>query len=485
MSNLSPSGARIRGDEYQHLIGWLQVVRALLPDSGVTKIGIEDPDAGNADDVTIYKNNEPSDFSQIKSAVDGQKFADADWLMALSKADGPSILQGLFKVWKQRHDLGSTIRIAFYTNRPAPTDDNFIALRDGKTGTVGQRLREANSVKARELKKRLIAHLVTTEGELFEFLGSLSFRIGRLHDEFREDARTLMFAAGLRYDDEAITLGEALVRSWVTNGKRQLTMAEIKTETDTLLRAGQLPSSSLLIQAIDRDPMWEAATISLDWVDLFKGDEARTRRVPLDEKLWNTKFRKDLQDAAKSLRSRGEVRVLVKGFMRLPTWFTAGAELGRTVGFDEVVAFQGNTPWSSKGPTEEYPVKIICDEQLSAKTEMAITIALAVDPCPDVKNHLHSITNEIGKYICIVPHVGVGNAALKNDKQARQWAYNTRDMIRNIVREQRPSKIHLFLAVPRGAAVLLGHLWDRMPPTQLYEDSGALGSYSPSFFIPN
>ena len=49
----------------------------------------------------------------------------------------------------------------------------------------------------------------------------------------------------------------------------------------------------------------------------------------------------------------------------------------------------------------------------------------------------------------------------------------------------RPKRIHLFLAGPQGAILLLGHLWDRMPPTQLYEDLGPSKGYSPSYLIPN
>jgi SMODS-associated and fused to various effectors sensor domain len=57
--------------------------------------------------------------------------------------------------------------------------------------------------------------------------------------------------------------------------------------------------------------------------------------------------------------------------------------------------------------------------------------------------------------------------------------------VRVLVRKYRPTKIHLFLATPSSGALLLGHLWDRMPPTQLYEDLGPVGGYCPSFIIPN
>lgn len=483
-SFLSSSGARVRGDEYQHLIGWIQVIRAVLPNSNVNEVGIEDPDAGNADDITIYKSSGSNEFFQIKSAVDGREIANIDWLMRSSKTGGLSIIKGLFDIWNQHNVSGSRLKITFFTNRPASADDNFISLRDGKDGTVAKRIKEAGpNSKVGRLRQHLITHLNTTDEKCLSFLNDLSFRVGRLYDELREDARTLMYSAGLRYDEEAITLGESIVRGWVTDGKRRLAITDIKQEIKDLLRMGELPSASLLVQAIDQDPMPETATIALNWVDSFDGDEPRTRRIPRDSTLWNTKFRKEIQEAAKLMRSRRETRVLVRGHMRLPTWFTIGVELGRTVGFEEVASFQGNVPWSSKGVVDEYPVEVTCNNEFSNKNEMAIGIALSVDPSKDVINHLQKTSNDIGRYICIAPTVGVGNTILKNDKQVRQWAYNVRDTVRDIAREYQPSKIHLFLSTPHGAALLLGHLWDRIPPTQLYEDLGALGDYLPSFFI--
>ena len=485
-SFLSPSGARIRGDEYQHLIGWIQVVCAVLPNSNVIEVGIEDPDAGNADDVTIYKSSGPKEFFQIKSAVDGRETANIDWLIRPSKTGGPSIIKGLFDIWNQHNVSGSKLKITFFTNRPASADDNFISLRDGRNGTVVKRIKEGDpNSEIGRLRKRLITHLNTTEEECLSFLNDLSFRVGRLYDELRADARTLMYSAGFRYDEEAITLGESIVRSWVTNGKRRLAITEVKDEVKGLLRMGETPSAALLIQAIDRDPMPETATIVLEWIDFFSGTEPRTRRALIDNALWNTKFKKEIQEAARILRSQGETRVLVKGYMRLPTWFTAGVELGRTAGFEEIASFQGDALWSSKGEVIEYPVEIISNNKLSEKSELAVSIALSVDPTKDVINHLQKTSNDVGRYICIAPTVGVGNTVLQNERQVRQWAYNIRDEVRNISREYQPSKVHLFLSAPHGAVLLLGHLWDRMPPTQLYEDAGAIGSYSPSFLIPN
>ena len=43
-------------------------------------------------------------------------------------------------------------------------------------------------------------------------------------------------------------------------------------------------------------------------------------------------------------------------------------------------------------------------------------------------------------------------------------------------------RVHLFLATPMGLALLLGHRWNRVAPTIVYEDLAALG-YEAAFTI--
>lgn len=42
----SPSGARIQGDDYQHLYAWWQALRLLTPRTDVTQIEVEALSAG-------------------------------------------------------------------------------------------------------------------------------------------------------------------------------------------------------------------------------------------------------------------------------------------------------------------------------------------------------------------------------------------------------------------------------------------------------
>jgi hypothetical protein len=171
--------------------------------------------------------------------------------------------------------------------------------------------------------------------------------------------------------------------------------------------------------------------------------------------------------------------------MRLPTWFTVGVELARTAGF-EVVSLQNGVPWSSWGDLERFPIRLSVDEKLAGGgEELAIGLSLAADLSADALKYTRHSVADVGRYICLAPETGPSNSALTNAAQARDCAYGVRDLVREIMRESCVRKVHLFLATPAGAALLLGHLWDRMPVTQLYEDLGPLRGYAPSFLLPN
>ena len=238
----------------------------------------------------------------------------------------------------------------------------------------------------------------------------------------------------------------------------------------------------MLVQVIDRDPVPDAYTVALDWVDSFPGSEPRVRCQPSDPALWNGRFRPELRRAAVCLRSRGHARVLVRGHMRLPTWFAVGAELGRSAGF-QVSSLRGDAVWSSEGSLSRVDLKHTV-RPLGSGRDLAVGISLAYELSRDVLGYIRERKTGAGRYVCISPADGASNQSVGGAAEARGWAYGARDLIRRLSQEYGSDQVHLFLAGPNGAVLLLGHLWDRMPSTQLYEYLGAAGGYAPSYLIP-
>lgn len=481
ITGLSPSGARIRGDDYQHLFAWWQALRAVVGASDIIKIGIEDPSAKNADDVTVYMKNGVREYYQVKSSVDARDPVGMVWLTKLSRSGGPSIIQRFYKLWENEQD-GHKPKIILVTNR-LPLAGDILSMRDGQDCTIVRHLRNAQPrSKTGSIRRELAKHLGVTESKAVQFFHDFQLRFGITDNLLTDSVRDRMHMAGLRYDEEAIARGVAIVHDWVTGGKREITTTELHQVVEPLKQPDDPPKASILVQAIDRDPIPEAATVVLDWLYLFPGNEPRVRRQVSDPTLWNNRFRPELRQAARELRSQGHTHILVKGYMRLSTWFTAGVELGKTAGF-EVSSFQGLTAWSSVGNVSDIGIKH-ATTTLGFGKDLAVGIALAMDPSAEVLTYLRDQRIDVGEYVCISPTSGANNQTIGNAAEARGWAYSVRDSVRRLVLKYEPDQIHLFLAGPHGAILLLGHVWDRMPHTQLYEDLNSPKGYVPSYLIP-
>src|SRR5260370_5960416 len=91
----APSGARLLGDDVQHLVAWYHVLRTQRADSTVTELAVEADEAGNVDDLTLRYARGPSEYWQIKASVDASSPLTEAWLFDCPKGR-PSLLQRLY-----------------------------------------------------------------------------------------------------------------------------------------------------------------------------------------------------------------------------------------------------------------------------------------------------------------------------------------------------------------------------------------------------
>ncbi len=78
------------------------------------------------------------------------------------------------------------------------------------------------------------------------------------------------------------------------------------------------------------------------------------------------------------------------------------------------------------------------------------------------------------------PPGGPRDNAVAGPLEACALAYGLREAARQTARGH--PRLHLFLAGPMGLSLLLGHRWNRVAPTTVYEDIAALG-YEPAFTV--
>lgn len=479
----SPSGARLTGDDTQHAIAWYHALRAIDPRARITSVTVEAARAGNVDDVVVRYQAGPGDYLQVKATAAASTPATVNWLMADTPAGGPGILRKFHQVHQAFTAAGEPGLLQLITTRSIDPGDPVLTLRD-RNDRIAERLRRASSRTATDARRALAHHLGIDEEQLCSFFDHLRFRTDASEATWREHITHLALALGLRHDEAAFRLGVSEVREWVKTSRVDKTPANIAQAVDRLELQASSPWNVLVIQALDREYETSDAAVVLDWVDYFQGDEARTRRGLVMPENWNTVLRPELARAERNLAG-GTRRVLVRGMARLPVWFATGAQLPRTRSYHVARLNSDRRVWTSDLPLPD-PLPPIKADTLSAPAvgkDIALSIAIAADPTEDVARYLAQHVLPVG-HIRLTLGTGYSSQSIIDPIHAWGTAMSIRDEIRKITRQFQIAKVHLFLATPAGLALLLGHLWDRMPDTQTYEDL-AIRGYQPAFFIPN
>lgn len=481
----SASGARLTGDDLQHAVAWHAALRILVPHAGVRCVTVEAAGAGNVDDVVVYKTSGPDEYIQVKATVAAKQPASIGWLTQLSRSGGPSILQRFYRTWNDLSRDGNRPALILVTNRSIDPRDPILTLRD-RNDRVAEHLRRANHASIVAAREQLQQHLGVTPDELYDFLSHLQLRTDASEAGWRDRVAEISHAAGIRADEAAFRLGISEIREWVKSSRAEKHAADVNAAVDRLGIRTQDPFAILTIQALDHDHdiQLQDASVVLDWVERFRGDQERNRRGLKNPTDWENVLRPQLVQAQRNLRLLGAHRILVTGRMRLPTWFAIGAIHQETAGFTVAKVKDGQL-WT-KPRNAVTPAEITLSEQITdlhPSVPVALAVAISADPTDDVKRYFESIGTNTPILTIGLP-VGISNMSLTGPDHAYAVALAVRNTARTIARTLNPPILHFFLAAPAEFALLLGSLWDRVPTTQTYEDLSVDG-YEPAFLIPN
>ena len=484
MGDIAPrnrSAVRISGDYYQHLVSWNEVLEALRSANDVTAITVEHPDAGNVDDIVVHCRTSPGLYIQVKHAVDGTTPVGHRWLMtsSTSKSGAPSLLQKFHRSWRDLCQEGRCSELRLVTDREIDPNDPVMKRIDRMTELLVPDIGHGG---ASEGRVRWAQHLGITETELLEFLASLRFETGRSVRSQEDRAATLMWALGLNSDRRAIDSAVGMIRDWVLRRDRRLTADELWQWAQQRVGKRTERGSVVVIQAIDYDPHPDDADECITFVDEYSGGDAFERRELLDPSQWR-RIGDDIDQAAERLRSIGVRRVVVRGAMRLPTWFAAGAAFRHVRGF-EAAGIQNGKIWSSDdlGGSVQVDIKT-CD--VDRGREAAIAVGIAADPTSAVRDHIAATELPVGSLTTILPGGGPNPASIPDSPTAAAVAVAARDAVRDLLEDTPVAHIHLFLATPGALALLLGHRWNALRPTTVYEHLGTGVGYAPTFQIPS
>ncbi len=472
----SRSGVRLSGDDYQHIVTLNEALSA-VHGSEVTALTVEASEAGNVDDVVLHSDKQPPQYIQIKHAVDGQTPVGTGWLVNPTRAGAKSLLRRFYESWEQLGGADHRPHLRLVTDRDIDPHDPILSMIDRRTGLV---VPAAQEERARTARAGWAEHLGIDDRKLLAFLRDLHFVTGRSFDIERERATLHLDTLGLNSGQPAIDSGLALIREWVQQRERTITVGELAKMVESRLGRRAARGGLLVIEGIDDAPSAGDADVTLRFVDLYENTEAFSRRRLRDPDAWQREVWPQLSAAATALRDAGYSRVVVSGPMRLPMWFGAGSALRHVLGFNLEVA-QRDQLWSSDDVGTAPPMATSLTT-IGRGKDLALAVGIAADPTTEVAAHIKTDAR-IGRLLQITPSAGPGNESVADGPNAAAMA----EAIRNHVRAALDGSIdhlHLFLAAPAGLALLLGHRWNALRPTTVYEHLGTGRGYEPTFVVP-
>lgn len=475
------SASRIAGDDYQHLVTWCEVLLALRPDSGVTSMTVEAADAGNVDDIVIERQAAAGRFIQVKHAVDIETPVGTGWLADTSRSKR-SLLARFHESWRSLRAEGLDPAMQLVTDREIDPADSIMQSLDRQTNLLTPAIEFDSRAETARGRALWASHLGIDEAELIAMLAHLQFITGRPHVAEQERATNLMWGHGLVCDQPSLENGIAFVREWVQERRRTMSIEQLRAEVATRIKRAEEPGALLVIDAIDHDPRGGDSTELLDWVDLYEGPDANSRRQLRNPADWESTIHPELLTAAERLRAAGTKRVIVRGAMRLPLWFATGSALRDVRGF-KIAAVQRGEIWASDSGTGAALPPATSLHQIDQGPDLAVAIGIATDPSAGVIRYINDQQLPVSQFAAMIPPDGPGPESVRDGMMAARLAIGLRDSVRALLEEKPVERLHLFIAAPGGLALLLGHRWNAMRPTLIYEHLGPGIGYAPTMTV--
>jgi hypothetical protein len=292
-----------------------------------------------------------------------------------------------------------------------------------------------------------------------------------------------MDAVGLMTTHDAIDQGMLAARRWIEEGFREVVAETVSQLVDERSLRTTEPRASVLIQALAHDPLPDLAAVALDWVDAFEGDTPTARRQTKLPEVWNERFAPELRDAEQRVRAMGYSQVRLTGAFRLTTAVYAGTVFSDTARYTVAMAGRFSDGTSSDvtsgGDRAAVPIEVV-ETAFDSHVDIAVGLSVSADVTDDVLHFLQAAGLSAG-HLVTLRISDPGRTALAGPAEMRGWAEAATDILRGVGHEA-AGLLHVFMSVPRPAAMLLGHQWNRMPRVQLWEEIPA-GRYVPSFTI--
>ena len=480
------SATRLKGDRYQHLYSWYEILRLLDDDSPYTEAWVEHPEAGAADDLTLHPTAEsglPTRFVQVKFHVDYRDNYTFDTLLRGTAVSKP-VLPGLFAAWRGLQEQGA-VEVRLVSNwHPAPHPDIGAFIGEG------YRLMEeffSLTKRAHAGKKRAMwrTELQATEKELEGFCRALSLDLSygdltRLEEQL--DDRMGRHGLKMGRDPRALVADEMFQRIADGGGRKRFTRQEVlQIIEERKLRTMQPDEPEVRLwvhgwakQGFDRRP-----TIELDWTERF---DREVRRVPQPGD-WKRGLLPELRHARDQLAAMaGGKYVDLRGKLPLTASVAVGATLSEVAGFklrvEQPTGGETHLWRSDAAPTGAN--LIVRHEEGAPGDDLLLGISVSGNGLDDLLSLRAS--RGFSAVVYAEPTSGIGSSAVASAGDAVALATAGRSLLREMRSKYRARRVHLVIYSPSSFAVFLGQRLNAVGEVVTYERTAG-GEYQESVIL--
>ncbi|MCE9671839.1 dsDNA nuclease domain-containing protein [Myxococcus stipitatus] len=479
------SASRLQGDRFQHLYGWYELLR-LLEEPGLYTCGfIEDPDAGFADDVTLYAREDTgaaSRYVQVKFHVDQRSHYSWESLSEATTKQGRSLLHKLYDSWRKLRDRGR-VEIVLVSNWGA----------DAELGRhlQGRDHRLAESFFTETTKGALAAHssrwceqFETTPESLRDFFGDLRLRLGYGSiTDLEEQVDERMERLGLRKGPNPRSTAVDHLRECVevAGDARRITRESLRAflrQRELYASSEASPQVSLWIHGWARRQWDRAPTVELDWTAWFDRD---TRGLPSEE-VWRGRLLPELLEAKRSLARRADgTFVDLRGKLPLSVSLAVGVVFSEVAGF----RFRAEQPtrgevfhWRSDAGSSSRRLRV--EERAGSPEARALLVLfqLTNDARVDLERFEAERPGRFRAVLILEPEEGPGDGAVTSAGDAVAFAVQAREHIRRARNAYRTTSTHLIPFAPATSCLFLGQRLNALGTVVTYERTVS-GGYVP------
>jgi hypothetical protein len=177
---------------------------------------------------------------------------------------------------------------------------------------------------------------------------------------------------------------------------------------------------------------------------------------------WRTGLVTPLEITARWARNQGYGRVALTGSYRLSTALALGWSFRSVVGFELDVPTKSG-PWATDdhpSAGEAPPWQVLAPKRLLGD-RLVVAIGVLRNPAPDVIGSLPATDDQV---LCATLPQALASAV-----EAQVSARVVKAAVADAVGRLRPAAIDLFYVGPAAFGVVLGHRWNGLPPTQVWE----------------